>query len=430
VIAPLQANSELGISSYRFHHGHAEQFGACALVGSRSEGGLVMNGSEGRRVAWFDYAKGICIVGVVALYATMYVEGLSLEEGWMSYGVDFAQPVRMPTFFQLCGLFLARTIDRPWRDYLDKKIVHFLYFFVLWTSLYFAAGLMSGEFDGGAPLWVDYLGWYVEPFHMLWFIQMLPVYFLVTRLARPVPWVIVLAVAALLQIWGPESGWRQLDRFSERFVYFYAGYLFAPFAFRIADWARANKGLALLALASWGVINELIVLAHFDDEPVVGLALGFLGAGAVIAASSLLAEIKFMDWLRYLGEHSIVIFLSFFVATVITSRLLDKTDLIADVGTETLLVTALSVALPIFGYWIVRRTPLALLFDRPRWAIIPPKSRTLTTMTPAAASATMARVSVMAGLGVPTPSEVAAAVPPTVASVLPVEPIGPSELGK
>jgi uncharacterized membrane protein YcfT len=354
-------------------------------------------------------------VAVVALYAAMYVEGLAHEEGWMSYWVEFARPVRMPAFFLLCGLFLSRTIDRPWRDYLDKKVVHFLYFFVLWTTLYFAAGLLNGEFAGGPPLWVDYLNWYVEPFHMLWFIQMLPVYFLVTRLVRPVPWVVVLAAAALLEIWGPETGWRQLDRFGERFVYFYAGYLFAPVAFRIAGWARAHKGLALAALASWAVVNELLVLAEFADEPVVSLVLGSAGAGAVIAAASLLAQARPMGWLRYLGEHSIVIFLSFFLATVVSARLLDKFDLIANVGLRTLVVTALSVALPILVHGLVRRTPLAFVFVRPRWA-------QFSRRTEAPAVATAPPAPAMTGL--------AAAVPPAVASVLPVPPIGPAQVGK
>lgn len=386
--------------------------------------------SEGGRIAWFDYAKGICIVGVVALYATIYVEGLALEQGWMSYVVEFARPVRMPAFFLLCGLFLAQTIDRPWRDYLDKKVVHFLYFFVLWTTLYFGAGLLNDEFTGGPPLWIDYLDWYVEPFHMLWFIQMLPVYFLVTRLTRPVPWVIVLIAAAVLQIWAPESGWRQLDRFGERFVYFYAGYLFAPFAFRIAEWARAHRGLALAVLASWAVINELVVLADFADEPVVSLALGFAGAGAVIAGSSLLAQIRPMGWLRYLGEHSIVIFLSFFMATVVTARLIDKLDLIANVGLESLAVTALSVALPIVGYWLVRRTPAALLFERPRWAKIAPRRTPAPQRAAPSPVGEAATVTTVTGMVAPVMADLAAAVPPAVASVLPVEPIGPAQLGK
>lgn len=391
-----------------------------------------MSGSNGERVAWFDYAKGVCIVAVVALYATIYVEGLTLEQGWMSYWVEFARPFRMPAFFLLCGLFLARTIDRPWRDYLDKKVVHFLYFFILWTTLYFAAGLLGDEFVGGPPLWVDYLDWYVEPFHMLWFIQMLPAYFLVTRLVRPVPWVIVLAAAALLQIWAPETGWRQFDRFGERFVYFYAGYLFAPMFFRLADWARAHVALALAAVVSWTVINALVVLAGFADEPIVSLALGFGGAAAVIAVSGLLAMAQFMAWLRYLGEHSIVIFLSFFLATVLTARLLDKLDLIDDVGLETLVVTALSVTLPILAYSLVRRTPLAFLFARPRWAQIPrgTRAQAVTDTQPQPTAATPDSSSTAPGIATPAMANLAAAIPPAIASVLPVEPVGPAQVGK
>ena len=31
------------------------------------------------------------------------------------------QPFRMPDFFLISGLFLARVIDRDWRDYLDRR---------------------------------------------------------------------------------------------------------------------------------------------------------------------------------------------------------------------------------------------------------------------------------------------------------------------
>ncbi len=34
-----------------------------------------------------------------------------------------SQTFRMPDFFLISGLFLARVIDRDWRDYLDKKVV-------------------------------------------------------------------------------------------------------------------------------------------------------------------------------------------------------------------------------------------------------------------------------------------------------------------
>ena len=52
--------------------------------------------------------------------------------------VAFAKPFRMPDFFLISGLFLARVIDRDWRTYLDRKVVHFAYFYVLWVTIQFA----------------------------------------------------------------------------------------------------------------------------------------------------------------------------------------------------------------------------------------------------------------------------------------------------
>lgn len=320
------------------------------------------------RVAWIDYAKGICLVAVVALYATNYVEGVVLKAGWMTDVILFARPFRMPAFFLVAGLFLARTIDQPWREYADKKILHFAYFFVLWTTIYFIAGLLKGEFAGSPSLWREYLDWYVEPFHMLWFIQMLAVYFLVARLVRRLPWVAVLLAAAALQIWEPDSGWRQLDRFGERFVYFYAGYIGAPLFFRIAAWARDNRLAALTVLASWGIINQLFVLAERADDRGIALALGFSGAAAVIGGASLLSRWRAMDWLRTIGENSLVVFLAFFLVTVGVTRLFAAIGMIGNPGVWSVALTAISVAGPLVFYRLTRHTPLRFLFVRPRWA--------------------------------------------------------------
>jgi uncharacterized membrane protein YcfT len=53
------------------------------------------------------------------------VEQAAGREGWMHAAVAFARPFRMPDFFLISGLFLARVIDRARRDYLDRKVLHF-----------------------------------------------------------------------------------------------------------------------------------------------------------------------------------------------------------------------------------------------------------------------------------------------------------------
>jgi len=323
---------------------------------------------RGERVAWVDYAKGICTVAVVCMYAAYYRRDAN-GAGWMQYFVDFARPFRMPDFFLISGLFLARTIDRPWRDFADKKIVHFVYFLVLWTTIYFVAEwLLSDNLVGKQPLWTEYLRWYINPYHMLWFIAILPVFFVVTRLLRSVPWWIVFPVAAALQIVAYDTGWPQINRFEQRYVYFYAGYAFAPLAFRATEWARQNPGMSLLLLALWAVINEAFVLARLHEDPGYSIVLGFAGATAVMVVASLLQKYRAMDWLRYIGRNSIVVFLAFYLPMVAAAKLLWRVDLVSDIGTQVLIVTVIAVAAPLVLHRLGKGTPAQYLFERPRWA--------------------------------------------------------------
>jgi uncharacterized membrane protein YcfT len=89
------------------------------------------------RVDWVDYAKGFCIIMVVMMHSTLGVEEAVGHAGFMHAVVMFAKPFRMPDFFLISGLFLNRVIDRDWRTYLDRKVVHFAYFYVLWVTIQF-----------------------------------------------------------------------------------------------------------------------------------------------------------------------------------------------------------------------------------------------------------------------------------------------------
>ena len=86
---------------------------------------MTVNGTPGSRIDWVDYAKGICIVMVVMMHSTLGMELAAGREGFMHHAVEFARPFRMPDFFLISGLFLARVIDRARRDYLDRKVPHF-----------------------------------------------------------------------------------------------------------------------------------------------------------------------------------------------------------------------------------------------------------------------------------------------------------------
>ena len=236
----------------------------------------------------------------------------------------------MPDFFLISGLFLAVVIDRDWRTYLDRKVVHFAYFYVLWVTI---------QFGFKAPAFAAETGWRHVGFAVSGILHRAVRHAVVHLSAadllrrhkadarRALPLAIWL-VGAALEMAHVATGWTVIDEFCARFVYFYSGYLFAAYVFALSDRARAQPALALAGLALWALVNGGLVMSGFSEWPLVSLALGFAGAGAIIVMGTLLARMQWLDFLRYCGEHSIVIYLAFFLPMAATRTLLlqDRPD--------------------------------------------------------------------------------------------------------
>jgi uncharacterized membrane protein YcfT len=326
------------------------------------------------RIDWVDYAKGICIVMVVMMHSVLGVELAAGQTGFMHLLVAFAKPFRMPDFFLISGLFLSVVIDRDWRTYLDRKVVHFAYFYVLWVTIQFGfkAPAFAAE-TSWAHAGFMYLESFIEPFGTLWFIYLLPVFFVVAKATRKMPPLAIWGVAALLETAHIATGWTAIDEFGARFVYFYSGYLFANYVFALSDRARARPGLALAALAAWALINGSLVEFGLSEWPLISIMLGLAGACAIVTSGTLLARAHWLNFLRYCGEHSIVIYLAFFLPMAATRTLLLRAGLIHDIGAISLVVTIAGIVGALALGRMALKVGANFLFERPAALWIAPK---------------------------------------------------------
>jgi uncharacterized membrane protein YcfT len=182
----------------------------------------------------------------------------------------------------------------------------------------------------------------------------------------------------LLETAHVATGWTVIDEFCSRFVYFYSGYLFADIVFAWSDRARARPTLALAGLALWALIEGCLVISGASEWPLISLALGLAGAGAIVTMGTLLARMRWLNFLRYCGEHSIVIYLAFFLPMAATRTLLLREGWIHDIGTVSLIVTIIGVV----GALALWRAALAVganfLFERPALFWIAPKQPSVT----------------------------------------------------
>src|SRR5262249_40280496 len=308
------------------------------------------------------------------MHSVLGVELAAGQTGFMHPVVAFARPFRMPDFFLISGLFLPLVIDRDWRIYLDRKVVHFAYFYVLWVTIQFGfkAPAFAAE-QGWSHVGFLYLESFIEPFGTLWFIYLLPIFFVVIKLTRKVPSLLIWTIAAALESAHIATGWTVIDEFCARFVYIYTGYLCAQYVFTLSDTARAKPAVALAGLALWALVDGGLVLIGVSEWPLVSLVLGLAGACAIVTIGTLLARVRWLNFLRFCGEHSIVIYLAFFLPMASTRTLLLKTGIIHDIGMVSLIVTVVGV----LGALLIWRAALwsgaNFLFERPDAFWIAPK---------------------------------------------------------
>ena len=339
------------------------------------------------RVDWVDYAKGICIVLVVMMHSTLGVEKAIGTAGYLGAFIEWARPFRMPDFFLISGLFLSRRMQVPWREYLDKKVLHFVYFYVLWMTIQFAfKGYGIAKAEGPLGLLTAYALGFVQPFGTLWFIYLLAIFFVVTRLLVRVPPLLVFAVAALLEMAPIESGSLIIDEFAARYVYFFAGSWLASHIFASTSIMQTRNLLSLMAmLYIWATGHSLAMATGAASMPGMGLVLGFAGAGAVITAAIVMVRTAALPWLRYFGANSIVIYLAFFLPMAAIRTLGLKIHPAINPDILSALTTAGAIAGALGLFWLLRHSPLRLLFVRPAWASLAgwdwPRMKTVSSKT-------------------------------------------------
>jgi uncharacterized membrane protein YcfT len=344
---------------------------------------------ERSRLAWVDMAKGLSILLVVMMYAAYNTGKYTGETGFLHYIIGFATPFRMPEFFLISGLFLAKVIDRPWRSFADRRIVHYLYFYALWMII--DIGLKVGLFAGDPVGMLRQIAKAtVQPYGVLWFIYMLALFGLVAKALRQlrVPPALVVTLSALMQLTATSAPNSILTYFPAYFVFFYLGAVAAPLVFRLVAWTESQPGWAMAALLVWAAVNGLLVFSPgFAVEPMhmtmglaahpaLHLALAIAGALALCMGAALLARLPAMDWLRWIGQHSLVIYVAFTLPMSLFRELMLQTGLITATGPLSLAVLIVSLVAPAVVYAATQRTGIAtFLFQRPEWAHTAPAAR-------------------------------------------------------
>ena len=237
-----------------------------------------------------------------------------------------------------------------------------------------------------------YLTAFVQPFGTLWFIYMLPVFYLVTRMLRNVDPKWLLGGALVLQLLPIHTGSTLIDEFASRYVFFVIGFVFYRQFFSWAQYAVDNIGKIALFVGGWFAVNSFLTsstipeafqnilpthnavpivgagsIGKLADLPFVALGLGAAGTLALIALAAIIIQVKWLTFMRWVGKHSIVIYLAFFLPMAISRILLLKfADGMLSTGSIAAIVTGCAFCGPVIFYWLVEKSGVGgFLFERP-----------------------------------------------------------------
>ncbi len=328
------------------------------------------------RIDWVDAAKGLTMTLVVMKHATYNDAAVLHQVPYIfNFLCEFTIPFRMPLFFLVAGLFAMRALKSDTRQFIDSKVLHFLYFYLLWSVIQIGLKIVLPHDSEWAVSYKDLLLIPLEPFGLLWFIYALSVFFVLMRLLRDVRKPIVIGFALALYFSNLNTGWTMPDEFAHRFIFFVCGVYGAPYVFQMAEWARTHMRQALAASAALLIAVGFIVFSGAVDYRVMELLTGFIGGSATLMLVVMLVARGWGGLLTYIGSRSLYVFLAFFLPMAATRTLLVKLGVLNG-DLLTLACIVMAVGMPLLAYRIVKDTPLAFFFVRPQAFRLKPESKT------------------------------------------------------
>ena len=147
-----------------------------------------------QRLAWPDVAKGVSILGVVALHVTLAVPGGRDSLLWDIN--TYLDPLRMPLFFLISGIFSTKVFEFTFRELALRRLWFFFVPYFVWVPIeLFTKSYERHLVFGSDMLSIGDYAWHLLfGVNMAWFLYALTLFNIVLWITRRLP----SAVAILL----------------------------------------------------------------------------------------------------------------------------------------------------------------------------------------------------------------------------------------
>lgn len=321
--------------------------------------------SAAKRLRWVDYAKGIGIFLVVLGHGLRgLVSSSILSASPLTQAIDqWIYAFHMPLFFLLSGLFVERSLSKPFQQFLKDKLRVIAYPYFVWSLLQSFLQIVVGNSTNNRMAVSDLWKIFYSPILQFWFLYVLFVLLLAYALLRrfKVP-VLAILVAGLLFYYIPVNlgSWGVAYMIRLNAPYFLIGAYIGSRP--LPDFTRIPlPRLALTAaigflLVSLAVVTQLVT--QLAMVPLVAIA----GVSATIAISVLLDRLNWLQVLVWWGTLSLEIYVSSTIFQAVVRILLQKVGIL-NPALHLVVSLVAAIYLPILLVELSRRLRVPYLFS-------------------------------------------------------------------
>ena len=305
------------------------------------------------RVEWVDTARGIAIIAVVMFHAAIFLAAADSSWQWESV-MQSLETFRMPLFFFAAGLFSAKILRQTFAELWHRRIALFLYLYVLWSVIrwvFFQP--VPFALTGNDPSdWRELATIFVWPSGGLWFLYALMIYSLFVWCCRRLPpWVplgVSIAVSLLFssRIFDIDNdAWIKVGSYGAFFV-------IAVYAKdrTLAAAERLSTVTAIGLVVLYGVLAAAYQVLDLREVFGARFLVSVGGVAAGVALSVLLVRLGRFQWLSWLGQHTLPIYLVHYLPIAAVAALLVATGvtlpgILGAVAVPALAAAAIAVSL-------------------------------------------------------------------------------------
>lgn len=335
-----------------------------------------------KRLSWIDYARGVAIILVVYKHATVGFISSGYPIDKLFYELqEMLYNLRMPLFFILSGVFIEKSLNRRgFKKFTLYKANTIIYPFFIWGVIQVSIQVFASNYTNSQKEFSDlvYLFFYPRKIDPFWFLYTL--FFIVIIYALLKKYLLFNKIKILLfslccyfSSFYIKTDLLCINDILFYFIYLVLGIFASSYLLdkKVQDLLISTKAFIILipivVLCQYYWYTNHKGLVWFTDlqgiDRFIFLPIAFLGSLLIFQISFLLSKYSVLTLVRYIGSHSLYIYVMHLIVTgmmrVVLMNLLGD-----DNATLAAILTIISgIFLPIIFYRIITKLRFYFLFE-------------------------------------------------------------------